>query len=139
MQPHLSVLLLALLSLTAPALAQSRVVPQSRDAVQFSFAPVVKTTAPAVVNVYARHAVRSAASPLLDDPLFRRFFGENSPFNAPTERVQRSLGSGVLVAADGTIITNHHVIENADEVTVVLADRREFEARILRSDQRTDL
>jgi Do/DeqQ family serine protease len=140
MQPlHTSALLLALLLLTVPALAQSRIVPQSREQAQLSFAPVVKKTAPAVVNVYSRHTVRSTASPLFDDPLFRRFFGENAPFSAPTERVQRSLGSGVLVAADGTIITNHHVIENADEVTVVLADRREFEAKILRSDQRTDL
>jgi Do/DeqQ family serine protease len=130
---------LFVLVLASPGLAQSRVVPQRGEQVQFSFAPVVKKTAPAVVNVYSRHTVRSAASPLIDDPLFRRFFGENSPFSAPTERVQRSLGSGVLVAADGTIITNHHVIENADEVTVVLADRREFEAKILRSDQRTDL
>ncbi|MDB5406450.1 MAG: serine protease [Rhodospirillales bacterium] len=113
--------------------------PQSREQVQLSFAPVVKRTAPAVVNVFSRRTVRSAASPLTQDPLFRRFFGENSPFVAPTERVQRSLGSGVIVAADGTIVTNHHVIKDADEITIVLADRREFEARVLRSDERVDL
>jgi serine protease Do len=131
--------LLALLVLAAPALAQTRVAPQSREQLQFSFAPIVRKTAPAVVNVYSRRTVRSAASPLFDDPLFRRFFGENAPFTAPTERVQRSLGSGVLVASDGTIVTNHHVIKDAEEVTIVLADRREFEAKILRSDERTDL
>jgi serine protease Do len=131
--------LLALLLLTAPALAQNRVTPQSREQLQFSFAPVVRKTAPAVVNVYSRRTVRTAASPLFDDPLFRRFFGENAPFSAPTERVQRSLGSGVLVASNGTIVTNHHVIKDAEEVTIVLADRREFEAKILRSDERTDL
>jgi Do/DeqQ family serine protease len=130
---------LALLVLAAPALAQNRVAPQSREQLQFSFAPIVRKTAPAVVNVYSRRTVRSAASPLFDDPLFRRFFGENAPFTAPTERVQRSLGSGVLVASDGTIVTNHHVIKDAEEVTIVLADRREFEAKILRSDERTDL
>ena len=131
--------LLTLLLLAAPTLAQSRVAPQSREQLQLSFAPVVRKTAPAVVNVYSRRTVRTAASPLFDDPLFRRFFGENAPFSAPTERVQRSLGSGVLVASDGPIVTNHHVIKDAEEVTIVLADRREFEAKILRSDERTDL
>jgi Do/DeqQ family serine protease len=130
--------LLALL-LAAPALAQTRLPPESREEVQLSFAPVVKRTAPAVVNVFSRRTVRTAPSPLLDDPFFRRFFGENSPFGAPSERVQRSLGSGVIVVSDGTIVTNHHVIKDADEITIVLADRREFEAKVLRSDERTDL
>src|SRR5260370_965429 len=139
MIPRRFATLLTLLLLTAPALAQTRVTPQSREQLQFSFAPVVRKTAPAVVNVYSRRTVRTAASPLFDDPLFRRFFGENAPFSAPTERVQRSLGSGVLVASNGTIVTNHHVIKEAKEGTIVLADRREFEAKILRSDERTDL
>jgi len=139
MVPRRFATLLALLLLTAPVLAQNRVTPQSREQLQFSFAPVVRKTAPAVVNVYSRRTVRTAASPLFDDPLFRRFFGENAPFTAPAERVQRSLGSGVLVASDGTIVTNHHVIKDAEEVTIVLADRREFEAKVLRSDERTDL
>jgi Do/DeqQ family serine protease len=130
--------LLALL-IAFPAFGQTRLTPQSREQIQLSFAPVVKRTAPAVVNVFSRRVVHSAASPLIKDPLFRRFFGENSPFAVPTERVQRSLGSGVIVAADGTIVTNHHVIKDADEITVVLADRREFEARVLRSDERVDL
>src|SRR6516165_2653128 len=128
--------ILALL-LALPAFAQP--VPQSREQLQLSFAPVVKKTAPAVVNVFSRRTIKTAGSPFFDDPLCRRFFGENSPFRGPSERVQRSLGSGVLVAADGTIVTNHHVIKDADEVTVVLADRREFEAKILRSDERVDL
>jgi Do/DeqQ family serine protease len=131
-------LLLALL-IAVPAWGQTRILPQGREQVQLSFAPVVKRTAPAVVNVFSRRTVRSTASPLAQDPLFRRFFGENSPFAAPTERVQRSLGSGVIVGADGTIVTNHHVIKDADEITIVLADRREFEARVLRSDERVDL
>ncbi len=130
---------LLLLAFALPAAAQTRVVPEGRSEIQLSFAPVVKKTAPAVVNVFSRRTVQTAGSPLFSDPFFRRFFGENAPFAAPTERVQRSLGSGVIVAPDGTIVTNHHVIKDADEVKVVLADRREFEARILRSDERTDL
>src|SRR5215469_484585 len=132
-------LLLCLILLPVAALAQMRAVPETRAQVQLSFAPVVKKTAPAVVNVFSRRTIKTAGSPFFDDPLFRRFFGENSPFRGPSERVQRSLGSGVLVAADGTVVTNHHVIKDADEVTVVLADRREFEAKIIRSDERTDL
>src|SRR5258708_39165309 len=97
------VALLALLLVTAPALAQTRAVPESRPQLQLSYAPVVKKTAPAVVNVFSRRTVHSAASPIFEDPLFRRFFGENSPFSVPTERRQRSLGSGVLLGAAGTI------------------------------------
>src|SRR5215469_720541 len=132
-------LLLCLILLPVAALAQTRAVAETRAELQLSFAPVVKKTAPAVVNVFSRRTVRTQVSPLFDDPFFRRFFADNAPFQVPSERVQRSLGSGVLVAADGTIVTNHHVIKDADEVTVVLADRREFEAKILRSDEHVDL
>src|SRR5438552_4217683 len=115
-------------------------VPQSREQMRLSFAPVVKRTAPAVVNVFSRRVVRTGAvSPLFNDPTFRRFFGDALPFGMPQERIQNSLGSGVLVSADGLVVTNHHVIKDADEITVVLADRREFEAQRLRSDERTDL
>jgi Do/DeqQ family serine protease len=134
-------LLAALLLFASSAAAQPRVVPQDRVAIQLSFAPVVKTSAPAVVNVFTRRVVRSGGPPsaLLNDPLFRRFFGDAVPFGLPQERVQNALGSGVLVSADGLIVTNHHVIKGSDEITVVLADRREFEAKVLRSDERTDL
>jgi len=133
--------LLALLALfcAVPAMAEERVAPQSREQVRLSFAPVVHRTAPAVVNVFSKRTVKTAASPLFNDPLFRHFFGEDSPFGAPSQRVQQSLGSGVIVASDGTVVTNHHVIKDADQVTVVLADRREFEAKILRVDERADL
>jgi Do/DeqQ family serine protease len=135
----LSRLLLLSVLLCLPVAAQERIVPQSREQVRVSFAPIVRKTAPAVVNVYSRQRVRSNLSPFFSDPFFQRFFGEDSPFGRPSERVQQSLGSGVIVAADGTIVTNRHVIKDADQVTVVLADRREFEARILRADERTDL
>lgn len=130
--------ILAALVAASPAATQ-QVVPQSREQMQMSFAPVVRQTAPAVVNIYTRRIVRQQASPLFNDPFFRRFFGDMVPQGMPQDRVQRSLGSGVIVSADGTVITNHHVIKGADEVTVVLADRREFEARIVGSDERTDL
>ncbi|CAA7616758.1 DegQ family serine endoprotease [Magnetospirillum sp. UT-4] len=126
-----------MLILSAAALAQA--VPDSRGQIGLSFAPVVRQTAPAVVNIYTRRVVKAAASPLLADPFFRRFFGDMVPHGMPQDRVQRSLGSGVVVAADGTVVTNHHVIKGADEVTVVLADRREFEARVVGSDERSDL
>ncbi len=129
--------LLALAASPAPAVAQS--VPKSREAIRLSFAPIVKQAAPAVVNVFSRRVVRTSASPFADDPFFRRFFGDRSPFGLPQERVQQSLGSGVIVDPDGLIVTNHHVIQEAQEITVVLSDRREFEAKVLRSDERTDL
>jgi len=117
-----------------PASAQERRAPQAMDEIKLSFAPVVKKVSPAVVNVYAARVVENS-NPLLEDPLFRRFFGQG----LPRERVQRSLGSGVIVDAPGLIVTNNHVVEGATEVKVALADRREFEADIVLKDARTDL
>jgi serine protease Do len=125
-----------------PAQAQaSRVVPSSRGEVTLSYAPVVKNAAPAVVNVFTRRVVRTqVVSPLLNDPFFRQFFGDRlGGLGLPQERIQRSLGSGVIVRADGLIVTNHHVIKDSDEITIVLSDRREFEATLIGSDERTDL
>jgi serine protease Do len=120
-----------------PALAADPGVPQSRAAVRMSFAPIVKRAAPAVVNVYSRRVIRTQ-SPLLEDPFFRRFFGEGGPL-AQRERVQNSLGSGVILDPKGLIVTNHHVIKDAEEIRVVLSDRREFEATPLLSDEHSDL
>jgi serine protease Do len=79
-------------------------------------------------------------SPFFNDPFFKRFFGEGfGMFGLPRERVQNSLGSGVIVSADGLIVTNHHVIKGSTEITVVLADRREFAAELVLDDERTDL
>ncbi|MBM3525505.1 MAG: Do family serine endopeptidase [Alphaproteobacteria bacterium] len=114
------------------AKAQQRAAPQSRQELQLSFAPVVKRAMPAVVNIYTG---RNVAPRLLADPMFRQFFGDQ----IPGRRVQNSLGSGVIVDPAGLIVTNHHVIRGADEIKVVLADRREFEATVLRADERTDL
>ncbi len=128
-------------SLSSAAAAQKRT-PSSKSQIEHSYAPLVKQAAPAVVNVYSRKVVRGRQfSPLFDDPFFRRFFGEGfgMGLGKSPQRVQNSLGSGVIVGADGLIVTNNHVIEGADEVTVVLADRREFAAVIVGTDERTDL
>ena len=129
----------ALLS-NPPAAAQQ--VPGSREQMQMSFAPLVKRTAPAVVNIFSKKIVRQQANPLANNPFFQEFFqrfGGQMPGGLGQERVQNSLGSGVIVRPDGLVVTNHHVIKEADQITVVLADRREFEAKIVRLDERTDL
>ena len=118
-----------------PAVAQDRRVPVSPAEIMLSYAPIVQRVQPAVVNVYAAKVVRDH-NPLLDDPIFRRFFGV--PGQQP-EQMQRSLGSGVMVDSSGLVVTNVHVIEGADEVKVSLADKREFEAEIVLKDSRSDL
>ena len=133
-------LVLAVVIVGMPMVSAKTRVPNSRDEIQLSFAPLVKRVAPAVVNIYTKRVVRSRPiSPLFNDPLFRRFFGDQFSFGRPRARVQNTLGSGVLVRPDGLVVTNHHVIERADEITVVLADRREFDATIISTDERTDL
>ncbi len=126
--------------LALPALAQERQAPQSEEQVMLSFAPVVQAAAPAVVNIFTKRKVteRSGLSPLFSDPFFQKFFGDR--FGGPTrERIQSSLGSGVIVSPDGLIVTNHHVIKGSHEITVVLPDRREFPAELMLMDERTDL
>ena len=113
-----------------PALPQpSRSAPTSALSMKQSFAPVVKRAAPAVVNISSKRMVRQQADP------FWELFG----LGAPRGRIEGSLGSGVIVRADGVIVTNNHVVEGGQEITVALADRREFPARVLLSDARTDL
>src|SRR4051812_33635217 len=116
--------------------AQDRRVPTTTTELRLSYAPVVQRVSPAVVNVYAAKTVQAQTrNPLFEDPIFRRFFG--MPGDRP--RVQRSLGSGVLVDPSGLIVTNGHVIEGADEVRISLADKREFEASLVLKDPRSDL
>ena len=131
--------LLGLLSLPQSAHAQQRVPPPSREAVQYSYAPIVKHAAPAVVNVYVRSRVQTAMPPLFDDPWFRQFFGEG--FGMPRERVQISLGSGVIVSPEGIVVTNNHVIRGgaSAEIRVALADRREFDAKVILQDEKSDI
>lgn len=104
-----------------------------------SLAPMLQRVMPAVVNVYSRQTVklRSPMGPFADDPIFRRMLGIP---DMPRERVQQSLGSGVIIdAKNGYVITNHHVIENADGVSVTLSDGRSVEAQFIGSDPDTDV
>lgn len=104
-----------------------------------SLAPMLKQVTPAVVSVYSRQTVRVASplGPFADDPFFRRIFGIP---DMPRERVERALGSGVIIdAQQGLILTNHHVIENSDGVSVTLSDGRTMEAEFLGSDPDTDV
>ena len=122
------------------AQSQSRV-PQTQSQLSLSFAPLVREVGPAVVNVYSRATVteRPGLSPLFDDPFFKRFFGDMVPRLPERRREANSLGSGVIVDPSGVVVTNNHVVEKADEITVVLADRREFPATLLLADSKTDL
>ncbi|WP_020162614.1 MULTISPECIES: DegQ family serine endoprotease [Cycloclasticus] len=102
-----------------------------------SLAPVLEKVTPAVVNIATRSMVQQHENPLLQDPFFRRFF--QLP-NTPRKRSTQSLGSGVIVDANkGLIITNHHVIDKADKITVTLRDGRSFNANVVGSDPDSDV
>ncbi len=102
-----------------------------------SYADAVDTAAPAVVNVYTRKLITQRSNPLLNDPFFRRFFGDKLP--APQKRLENSLGSGVIVNNQGFILTNNHVISDADEIEVALHDGRSIAAAIVGTDPESDL
>jgi Do/DeqQ family serine protease len=107
-----------------------------------SLAPMVKRVSPAVVNIATRGTIKEEPgqrNPLLDDPFFRRFF-DAPPDSRPRERQFQSAGSGVIVdAKNGYIITNHHVVENASEITITLLDNRSFSAKVIGSDEGADI
>jgi Do/DeqQ family serine protease len=104
--------------------------PQSQADIDLSFAPLVREASPAVVNVFTERMVANRVS-----PMEQLFFGDA----IPKQRRQNSLGSGVIVGADGVIVTNNHVIDGADTFRVVLSDRREYPAELVLADERTDL
>jgi Do/DeqQ family serine protease len=128
------VVLLILSLLGGPLAAQS--VPESVAQMQLSFVPLVKEAAPAVVNIYAKIMAEPERTPLQRDPFFERFFRD--PFSEKPQ-VQNSLGSGVILSADGIVVSNYHVVGMATEIRVVLNDRREFIARVLLGDEEADL
>ena len=130
------VLGLPLVALAAPAPAEERQVPMAKGDVVLSFAPVVKRVAPAVVNVYASRVEKRPRNSLLDDPIFRQFFGGH---DRPGNPSAQSLGSGVIVDGSGLVITNYHVIDGMTDVRVALSDKHEYPADIVLRDERTDL
>jgi len=101
-----------------------------------SFSNVAKKVMPSVVSVFTTQEVKVPSHPLLNDPMFRRFFGDR--FEEQTQR-KSGLGSGVIVSPEGYILTNHHVVAAADEIGVELADGRKAKANIIGSDPETDL
>lgn len=106
-----------------------------------SFSPIVKKVTPAVVNIFTRSRVRvqQNISPFANDPFFQQFFAQNNIGGLTREQVVSSLGSGVIIKSDGLIVTSNHVIKGAQEIRVVLSDKREFEAKVAAQDPQSDL
>jgi serine protease Do len=121
----------------APAGADARTIGTNQD----SYAPIVEKVAPTVVTIRSERRARAAQQfPFAQDPSFRRFFGERMPQEQqPAPRREGGLGSGVIVSADGYILTNHHVVDGAEEITVELTDGRSFNARVIGTDAPSDL
>lgn len=121
------------------ATAETRAVPSTRTEMQLSFAPVVKSVTPSVVNVYATTISQRATSPFLNDPFFSQFFGGDSPFMDSRPQKSQSLGSGVIVDGAGVILTNHHVIEGATDIRISTNDGHEYPVDLVLDDPKTDL
>jgi Do/DeqQ family serine protease len=119
--------------------SEERVVPQTRSEITLSFAPVVKQAAPAVVNIYTKKVIQRRASPFAGDPFFERFFRDMFPERRKQRSIENSLGSGVILDPSGIVVSNHHVVGGADEITVILQDRREFQGRVIFADEESDL
>src|SRR4030067_1097460 len=104
-------------------------------------AEIVDEVKPAIVNISSSKTIKTQtrSDPLFEDPFFRRFFGDESPFRAPKERKAFSLGSGVIVDAKGYILTSNHVIQGADEIKVTLLDKRELKGEVIGTDPLTDI
>lgn len=122
-------------------LSHLRVAPQRPDAPAAgpaSYADAVAAATPAVVNVYTTKVVTRRSNPLFDDPFFRRFFGDAAP-EMPRQRLENSLGSGVIVSDNGYILTNNHVIQGADQIEIALADGRTAQASVVGTDPDTDV
>ncbi|HSH48994.1 MAG TPA: trypsin-like peptidase domain-containing protein, partial [Halomonas sp.] len=118
----------------APKLRQAPLIDREQGPV--SYAEAVEKAAPAVVNVYSSRVIEREAHPLLSDPFFEQFYGDDPPSR---QRMLSSLGSGVIVSEDGYVLTNHHVISGADQIRVALRDGRETLAEVIGTDPESDL
>ncbi len=126
-----------LLSFTRGSVVTIREAPPEGDAAKISsFSDAARRAMPAVVNIYTTKEMKIQRHPFMDDPVFRHFFGEQ--FDAQT-RKSTNLGSGVIVSAEGYILTNSHVVEAADEIEIALADTRRAKATLVGTDPETDL
>jgi serine protease Do len=127
-------------STNAPARVIVQDTPTSRELkAPLTFAPVAKKVGPSVVNIYSTMTIKERPHPLLNDPFFRRFFGDEG-LAQPRQRQAQSLGSGVIVSPDGYILTANHVVEGADRVRVSLSSGdKEFEAKVIGADPPTDI
>lgn len=117
--------------------APARELPESQTQLQLSFAPVVRSATPSVVNVYATTIEQQSTSPFANDPFFQRFFGNNGFQTRP--RQSQSLGSGVIVEASGVILTNSHVVNGATDIRIATSDGREYAVDLALDDPKTDL
>ncbi len=129
-------------SSTPAAIAQAPAVLPSVVTPRQSYAEIVDRVAPAVVTIRSARRIHAAQQfPFFDDPFFRQFFGNRNRERSPEDRtlLQHGLGSGVIVSADGYILTNYHVIDGAEQISVDLSDRRSFTAKVIGSDAPSDL
>src|SRR5712691_6696220 len=124
------------LSIAQPSSAGQMQVAARSGPAPASYYDAVQRATPSVVNIFTSKEVRSPRHPLLNDPVFRRFFGDQLPDEA--QRAS-SLGSGVIVSSGGYVLTNHHVVEAADEIEVALADGKKLLAKVVGNDPDTDL
>ena len=131
----LRIFILIFFSFSSIAFAKDTV-PKSETEIKLSFVPLVKQAAPAVVNIYAKRIIEERRSPFSRDPFFQDFFRN---FGQLQPRVQNSLGSGVILSADGYVVSNYHVVGGATDIRVVLNDGREISGNVILSDQESDL
>lgn len=128
-----------MIAVGATAFAQARDIPSSREQVMLSFSPLVKQVSPAVVNIYTKRVVTKRYNPFGNDPFFQQFFGRGFGGGLSRQQLESSLGSGLLVDSKGVVVTNAHVIKEAQEISVVLNDGREFDAELSLADEKSDL